>query len=57
MIPAYATRRAAAARRALRRRGPALAFARGHNPWVFDSPEHWVPLMETRYGPTVKARA
>jgi SAM-dependent methyltransferase len=33
-----------------------LEFARGHNPWRFDSPEHWVAFMETRYGPTVKAR-
>jgi SAM-dependent methyltransferase len=36
--------------------GLELAFARGHNPWHFDSPEHWVAFMETRYGPTVKAR-
>jgi SAM-dependent methyltransferase len=36
--------------------GLELDFARGHNPWRFDSPEHWVVFMETRYGPTVKAR-
>jgi SAM-dependent methyltransferase len=36
--------------------GLELHFARGHNPWRFDSPEHWVAFMETRYGPTVKAR-
>jgi SAM-dependent methyltransferase len=33
-----------------------LEFTRGHNPWRFDSPEHWVAFMEIRYGPTVKAR-
>jgi SAM-dependent methyltransferase len=33
-----------------------LEFARGHNPWRFDSPEHFVAFMETHYGPTVKAR-
>jgi SAM-dependent methyltransferase len=32
-------------------------FARGHNPWRFESPEHWVAFMETQYGPLVKARA
>jgi SAM-dependent methyltransferase len=37
-------------------RGLELDFARGHNPWRFDSPEDWVAFMETRYGPTVKAR-
>jgi SAM-dependent methyltransferase len=36
--------------------GMQLEFTRGHNPWRFDSPEHWVAFMETRYGPTVKAR-
>jgi SAM-dependent methyltransferase len=36
--------------------GLELEFARGHNPWRFDSPEHWVAFMETNYGPTVKAR-
>jgi SAM-dependent methyltransferase len=34
----------------------ALEFARGHNPWRFDSAEHYVAFMETHYGPTVKAR-
>jgi SAM-dependent methyltransferase len=33
-----------------------LEFARGHNPWQFDSAEHYVVFMETQYGPTVKAR-
>ena len=33
-----------------------LEFARGHNPWRFDSAEHWVVFMETHYGPTLKAR-
>lgn len=33
-----------------------LEFARGHNPWRFDSAEHYVVFMETYYGPTVKAR-
>jgi SAM-dependent methyltransferase len=33
-----------------------LEFARGYNPWRFDSPEHWVAFFETYYGPTVKAR-
>jgi SAM-dependent methyltransferase len=36
--------------------GLELEFARGQNPWRFDSAEHWVAFMETRYGPTVKAR-
>ncbi len=31
-------------------------FARGYNPWQFDSPEHWTVFMETNYGPTLKAR-
>jgi SAM-dependent methyltransferase len=31
-------------------------FARGHNPWRFDSAEHFVAFMETHYGPTLKAR-
>jgi hypothetical protein len=31
-------------------------FARGANPWRFDSAEHYVAFMETHYGPTVKAR-
>ena len=33
-----------------------LDFARGHNPWSFESAEAWVSFMETAYGPTVKAR-
>jgi SAM-dependent methyltransferase len=33
-----------------------LEFARGINPWRFDSAEHYVAFMETHYGPTVKAR-
>lgn len=33
-----------------------LEFARGLNPWRFDSAEHWVAFMETNYGPTLKAR-
>jgi SAM-dependent methyltransferase len=37
--------------------GVALEFARGQNPWRFDSAEHYVAFMETNYGPTVKARA
>ena len=36
--------------------GVELEFARGTNPWVFDSPEHYVVFMETHYGPTLKAR-
>jgi SAM-dependent methyltransferase len=36
--------------------GVALEFARGHNPWRFESAEHYVAFMETNYGPTVKAR-
>jgi SAM-dependent methyltransferase len=36
--------------------GLELEFARGHNPWRFDSAEHWVAFMETNYGPTLKAR-
>ncbi len=31
-------------------------FARGHNPWRFDSAERFVAFMETHYGPTLKAR-
>jgi SAM-dependent methyltransferase len=31
-------------------------FARGHNPFRFDSAEHNVVFMETNYGPTLKAR-
>ncbi len=33
-----------------------LAFARGHNPWRFESAEQFVAFMETHYGPTLKAR-
>jgi SAM-dependent methyltransferase len=36
--------------------GVALEFARGTNPWRFDSAEHNVVFMETHYGPMVKAR-
>jgi SAM-dependent methyltransferase len=36
--------------------GVELTFARGYNPWRFDSPEHWVAFLETNYGPTLKAR-
>ena len=36
--------------------GVELEFARGNNPWRFDSPEHWVVFFETLYGPTLKAR-
>ena len=36
--------------------GVELEFARGLNPWRFDSAEHWVVFMETVYGPTLKAR-
>jgi hypothetical protein len=33
-----------------------LEFSRGHNPWRFASPEHYVAFLETHYGPTLKAR-
>lgn len=33
-----------------------IEFARGHNPWRFDSAEHYVVFMETHYGPALKAR-
>jgi hypothetical protein len=36
--------------------GVEFAFARGTNPWRFDSAEAYVVFMETHYGPTVKAR-
>jgi hypothetical protein len=36
--------------------GVELEFARGQNPWLFDSPEHYVVFMATNYGPTLKAR-
>jgi SAM-dependent methyltransferase len=43
--------------RNLFRDGPIeLEFARGTNPWRFDSAEHYVVFMESYYGPTVKAR-
>jgi hypothetical protein len=31
-------------------------FARGYNPWRFDSAEDFVDFFETNYGPTLKAR-
>jgi SAM-dependent methyltransferase len=34
----------------------ALEFARGHNPFHFDSAEHFVLFFETHYGPMLKAR-
>jgi SAM-dependent methyltransferase len=36
--------------------GVQFEFARGLNPWQFDSPEHYVVFMETHYGPVLKAR-
>lgn len=36
--------------------GVRLEFARGLNPWRFESAEHYVVFMETHYGPTLKAR-
>jgi SAM-dependent methyltransferase len=36
--------------------GVELEFARGYNPWRFDSAERYVEFMETNYGPLVKAR-
>jgi len=33
-----------------------LEFARGHNPWRFESAEDFVGFMETHYGPMLKAR-
>ena len=36
--------------------GVRFEFARGLNPWAFDSPEHYVVFMETHYGPVLKAR-
>ena len=36
--------------------GVVLTFAVGHNPWRFDSAEHFVAFLETAYGPTLKAR-
>jgi SAM-dependent methyltransferase len=37
--------------------GVELTFAIGHNPWRFDSAEHFVSFLETNYGPTLKAKA
>jgi SAM-dependent methyltransferase len=34
----------------------ALDFARGYNPWRFETPEAWISFVETNYGPTLKAR-
>ena len=36
--------------------GVEFEFARGLNPWRFDSADDYVAFMETRYGPTLKAR-
>jgi SAM-dependent methyltransferase len=36
--------------------GVEFEFSRGHNPFRFDSPEHYVAFFETYYGPTLKAR-
>jgi SAM-dependent methyltransferase len=36
--------------------GVEFEFARGQNPWRFDSPEHYVVFFESMYGPTLKAR-
>ena len=36
--------------------GVELEFTYGSNPWRFESAEDWVAFMETRYGPTIKAR-
>jgi hypothetical protein len=36
--------------------GVELEFTRGHNPFRFDSAEHFVRFFETHYGPTLKAR-
>jgi SAM-dependent methyltransferase len=36
--------------------GVELEFARGHNPWRFDSAEAYVAFLETHYGPLLKAR-
>jgi SAM-dependent methyltransferase len=36
--------------------GVELEFARGQNPWRFDSAEHYVVFFESKYGPTLKAR-
>ncbi|OHV30198.1 MULTISPECIES: hypothetical protein [Pseudofrankia] len=44
-----------AVRRLFAGSGVEIEFSRGHNPWRFDSAEQ-VAIMESRYGPTVKAR-
>jgi len=36
--------------------GVECEFAVGHNPWRFDSAEHFVSFFETVYGPMLKAR-
>ena len=36
--------------------GVTFEFHRGLNPWIFESPEHYVVFMETHYGPVLKAR-
>jgi SAM-dependent methyltransferase len=36
--------------------GVEFEFTRGHNPWRFDSAEHYVVFFEGNYGPTLKAR-
>jgi SAM-dependent methyltransferase len=36
--------------------GVEFEFARGHNPWRFDSAEHYAVFFESNYGPTLKAR-
>lgn len=36
--------------------GVDLEFSRGHNPFRFDSAEHFAVFFETHYGPTLKAR-
>src|SRR5918992_4622197 len=36
--------------------GVEFEFARGLNPWRYDSAEDYVAFMETHYGPTLKAR-
>jgi SAM-dependent methyltransferase len=36
--------------------GVELSFARGFNPFRFDSADRWVEHFETLYGPTLKAR-
>ena len=41
----------ARARAVRRTRGVELEFARGHNPWRFDSAEHCVAFMETKLRP------